>query len=47
VTLTTEQRTKIRQTVLVSAPRASNVNFALRVGTRSRPAFGLSRSRRR
>ena len=32
--LTTEQRTKIRQTVLVSgAPRASNVNFAISVGT--------------
>ena len=35
VNLTTEQRTKIRQTVLVggNAPRVSNVNFSLRVGT--------------
>ena len=34
VTLNAEQRTKIRQTVLVSsAPRVSNVNFALSVGT--------------
>jgi hypothetical protein len=35
VTLTTEQRTKIRETVLVggNAPRASNVNFSLNVGT--------------
>jgi Protein of unknown function (DUF1236) len=34
VTLTTEQRTKIRQTVLVAgAPRVSSVNFALAVGT--------------
>jgi hypothetical protein len=34
VNLTTEQRTKIRQTVLVgNAPRASNVNFSLTVGT--------------
>jgi hypothetical protein len=35
VTLTTEQRTRIRQTVLVggNVPRASNVNFALSVGT--------------
>jgi hypothetical protein len=35
VTLTTEQRTKIRQTVLAggNAPRASNVNFSLSVGT--------------
>ena len=34
-TLTTEQRTKIRQTVLTggNAPRATNVNFAVRVGT--------------
>ncbi len=32
--MTAEQRTKIRQTVLVSgAPRASNVNFSLSVGT--------------
>jgi hypothetical protein len=34
VTLTTEQRTKVRETVLVgNAPRANNVNFALTVGT--------------
>jgi hypothetical protein len=35
VNLTTEQRTKIRETVLVggNAPRVSNVNFSLRVGT--------------
>jgi len=34
VTLTAEQRTRIRQTVLVAgAPRVSNVNFALSVGT--------------
>jgi hypothetical protein len=33
VTLTTEQRTKIRETVLTSAPRVSNVNFSLSVGT--------------
>jgi hypothetical protein len=34
VTLTTEQRTKVRETVLVgSAPRVNNVNFALTVGT--------------
>src|SRR5205814_3988870 len=35
VTLTTEQRTKIRQTVLAggNVPRATNVNFALSVGT--------------
>jgi hypothetical protein len=34
VTLTTEQRTKIRQTVLVGgAPRVSSVNFTLSVGT--------------
>jgi hypothetical protein len=34
VTLSTEQRTKIRQTVLVgSAPRVSSVNFSLSVGT--------------
>jgi hypothetical protein len=34
VTLTTEQRTRIRETVLVgSAPRVNNVNFALSVGT--------------
>jgi len=35
VTLTTEQRTKIRQTVLAggNVPRANNVNFALSVGT--------------
>ena len=33
--MTTEQRTKIRQTVLVggNAPRVNNVNFTLRVGT--------------
>jgi hypothetical protein len=35
VNLTTEQRTKIRETVLVggNAPRVSNVNFSIRVGT--------------
>jgi hypothetical protein len=35
VALTTEQRTKIRETVLVggNAPRASNVNFSISVGT--------------
>jgi hypothetical protein len=35
VMLTTEQRTKIRQTVLVggNAPRATNVNFNIAVGT--------------
>ena len=34
VNLTTEQRTEIRQTVLTSsAPRATNINFALNVGT--------------
>jgi hypothetical protein len=35
VTLTTEQRSQIRQTVLAggNVPRASNVNFALTVGT--------------
>jgi Protein of unknown function (DUF1236) len=35
VTLTTEQRTKIRETVLAggNVPRANNVNFALTVGT--------------
>ena len=33
--LTTEQRTKIRQTVLAggNVPRASNVNFSISVGT--------------
>jgi hypothetical protein len=34
VNLTTEQRTKIRQNVMTDkAPRASNINFALNVGT--------------
>jgi pentapeptide MXKDX repeat protein len=34
VNLTTEQRTTIRQTVLTSsAPRATNINFAINVGT--------------
>lgn len=34
VNLTTEQRTEIRQTVLTqSAPRATNINFAVNVGT--------------
>jgi len=35
VTLTTEQRTKIRQTVLTggNVPRANNVNFSINVGT--------------
>jgi hypothetical protein len=35
VNLTTEQRTRVRETVLVggNVPRASNVNFAIRVGT--------------
>jgi hypothetical protein len=32
-TLTTEQRTTIRSTVLTSGPRATNVNFNVRVGT--------------
>ncbi len=31
--LTAEQRTKIRQSVLPNAPRASNVNFSVSVGT--------------
>jgi hypothetical protein len=35
VTLTSEQRTKVRETVLASrdAPRVSNVNFNIAVGT--------------
>jgi len=35
VTLTSEQRTRIRETVLAggNAPRVSNVNFDIRVGT--------------
>jgi hypothetical protein len=35
VTFTTEQRTKIRETVLVggNAPRVSNINFSINVGT--------------
>ncbi len=35
MTLTTEQRTKIRQTILVggNVPRASNVSFNIAVGT--------------
>jgi hypothetical protein len=33
VTLTTEQRTKIRETVLVSGPKVTNVNFSISVGT--------------
>ncbi len=34
VNLTTEQRTEIRQTVLTAnAPRATNINFAVNVGT--------------
>jgi hypothetical protein len=35
VTLTTEQRTRIRESVLVGghAPRATNINFQIRVGT--------------
>jgi len=35
VTFTTEQRTKIRETVLTggNAPRVTNVNFNIRVGT--------------
>jgi hypothetical protein len=35
VNLTTEQRTKIRQTVLAggNVPRANNVNFSVNVGT--------------
>jgi hypothetical protein len=34
VSLTTEQRTTIRQTVLTgSAPRVTNVNFDIKVGT--------------
>lgn len=31
--LTTEQRTKIRQTVIKKGPRVSNVNFSISVGT--------------
>jgi hypothetical protein len=35
VTLTTEQRTKVRETVLAGSnvPRVSNVNFSISVGT--------------
>jgi len=33
VTLTTEQRTKIRQTVPKGGNRVSNVNFSINVGT--------------
>ena len=33
VSLTAEQRTKIRQSVLPNAPRTSNVNFSISVGT--------------
>jgi hypothetical protein len=33
VTLTTEQRTRIRESVLASGPRVTNVNFSLSVGT--------------
>jgi hypothetical protein len=35
VTLTTEQRTRVRQTVLAggNVPRAENVNFSVAVGT--------------
>ena len=33
MSLTAEQRTKIRQSVLPNAPRASNVNFSISVGT--------------
>jgi hypothetical protein len=33
VNLTSEQRTKIRQSVLSSGPRVSDVNFSLSVGT--------------
>jgi len=32
VTLTTEQRTRVRQTVLAKGPRASNINFSVNVG---------------
>lgn len=32
-TLTTEQKTKIRQTVIKSGPRVTNVNFSISVGT--------------
>jgi hypothetical protein len=31
--LTTEQKTKVRETVLKSGPRVTNVNFSLSVGT--------------
>src|SRR5207253_3938541 len=31
--LTTEQRTELREKVLVNAPRESNVNFSVNVGT--------------
>jgi hypothetical protein len=33
VKLTTEQRTKIRQTVIQKGPRVANVNFSINVGT--------------
>lgn len=33
VALTTEQKTKIRTTVLATAPKVTNVNFSLNVGT--------------
>jgi hypothetical protein len=32
VTLTTEQRSRVRQTVLAKGPRASNINFTVNVG---------------
>jgi hypothetical protein len=32
VTLTTEQRTRVRETVFVKGPRVNNVNFAINVG---------------
>jgi len=32
VTLTTEQRTRVRESVLTKGPRASNVNFSINVG---------------
>jgi len=32
VTLTTEQRTRVRESVLTKGPRASNVNFSINIG---------------
>ena len=33
ITLTTEQRTRVRETVFKSGPRVTNINFAISVGT--------------